>query len=185
MIDIFRIQPFCTDPNQFGRVLNDHCAASPYEWIQLLDQDAMILCKDSNRVIENAIINYPDTDIFGAYTNRSGYLWQIEERWETTAPDLFRSGDIWDQIVYAKHLCSKQLCADIPMVAGFYMLFKKSYWEKNKFQEKVIDGKKTFDKMFCKGAKTMRIINGLYVFHIYRMGKEVSDDSHLRQGSLF
>jgi len=188
MIDIFRIQPFCTDPNQFGRVLNDHCAASPYEWIQLMDQDAMLLDHiEANKVMEQAIIKYPDTDIFGAYTNRCGYLWQMTDDWEESNHEMLDT----DRIEFLNVLAARTRimngpsCKHIPSVAGFFMLFKKSYWEKNRFQDKVIEGKKTFDKMFCSNANIMRLIKGVYVYHRYRQGKDISDDSHLRQGSLF
>lgn len=168
---IFRIQPYVTNKADFGAVLNAHCAAAPADsWIQLMDWDAHILCRESYDIIDKAIARYPDTDIFGAVTNRVGVSYQRVfkeqcEEWNYKAhvktanhyATLFKEGE----------------CANVALVAGFFMLFKKSYWQANPFPPTIMDARgKSFDKIFCAGAKTIRIIEGLYVFHQYRMLQE-------------
>jgi hypothetical protein len=176
MIDIFRIQPFATDKNQFGKALNDHCAAAPAgSWIQFMDWDAHILTIEAFSLMEKAIEMYPDTDVFGAMTNRIGVQDQRSEIY------------LWDNWNYKEHVAKAQLssmlfkdgeCIDIFYVGGFFMLFKKSYWEKNNFQPAVLDNMgKSFDKTFSINGKC-RVIKGLYIFHQYRMHNKTWKTTH-------
>lgn len=181
---IYRFQPFACD-KELGREYNGHCSLVPNDdnWIMILDWDCYILDISSYHVIDKAIEKYPETEIFGAYTNRVGYNWQL-------GPDnnkIYEQSLNYDMAFHkklAKAYASKRAdgsCLPIPTVAGFFMLFRKKYWKQNPFQEKIMtDRGRTFDKQFCKGATDMKVIQGLYVFHQYRMDKDILDRSHLK-----
>lgn len=129
-------------------------------------------------VIERAIERYPDTDIFGAMTNRIAYEHQ---RLTKDMPDndsikhhiriaevqakLYQDGECKDAQVWINGKQQKD-----QSVAGFFMLFRRSYWEKNRFTDTIIDPDgNLFDYNFCKGAKKIRIILGAYIYHQYRL----------------
>lgn len=171
---IYKFQPFSTSKN-LGVEYNSHCSLVPNDtdWIMLLDYDAMILTPKTYQVIENAITN-PDNEhiqIFGAMTNRIG---RSIQRLNPDEPDTN------DSIKHHIKIAEQQ--ADLYpngethpalMAAGFFLLFQKSYWLKNPFQEKIIsDQGQLFDQAFCQSArkqKRVAIIKGAYLWHTYRL----------------
>lgn len=178
---VYKFQPFSIT-KEIGIEVNSHCALVPNhdDWILILDYDCMILVPETYRVIESAIKKYPDTQVFGAMTNRVGLSFQrlLKE------PDP--NDSIKHHIEIAQQMATKYSdgeCFSSNQVAGFFMLFKKSYWLENKFQDRVMDKRgNLFDYTFTRPAgragKAM-IIKGAYVFHQYRIMKEWRDKTHL------
>lgn len=174
---IYRFQPFSVSKN-LGEHYNAHCSMVPKDtdWIQIMDYDALILTPKTYQVIENAITN-PDNahiQIFGAMTNRIG---RSIQRLYPEVPDPNDS--------IAHHIKIAEQQADLYpngethpalMAAGFFLLFQKSYWLKNPFQEKIISPQgQLFDHAFCMSArkeKRVGIIKGAYLWHTYRLTHE-------------
>lgn len=178
---IYKLQPFSTT-KELGKEYNAHVSIIPNsdDWAMILDYDCMILCPETFQVIENAIEAYPDTAIFGAYTNRVQYAHQ------RLAPMSDN-----DSIRYHLNIArarAKQFpfeCEPAKTIAGFFMLFKKSYWENVPFQDDIINEYGyLFDRHFCLHARKnnlpIRIIKGAYVWHTYRIDKNYRDQSHLK-----
>ena len=149
------------------------------EWVVVTDGDACFMTPYFGKIIEDAIMRYPDTSLFGCYTNRIGLNYQtidgqISENYNALyhkriAED--RANKYWSQ------------CHKIDStVAGFFMCFPRKVWEDNKFNEELFDatgynGKGAlFDYLFCekliKENHNIRLIRGLYMFHFYRAGEE-------------
>ncbi len=183
---IWKFQPFAIDKTKFGEEINTHCSIVPNsnDWILILDWDCMILTPKSYSVIERAIENNPDVEVFGAMTNRVGLSFQR----------LGKEPDDNDSIRYhiqmAEELANKYHngeCKPCNQVAGFFMLFRKSYWEQNRFQEAVMDKRgNLFDYTFTRPAGRTgkaKIIQGVYVFHQYRLMKDYRDKTHLMNGN--
>lgn len=183
---IWRFQPFNVN-KEIGIDYNVHCAAvrNDEDWIQITDFDCQLLCREAYRVIEQAIARYPDTAIFGAVANRLGRKEQRLNQAEPDGNDSMR----W-HIAKAKELAEQYKdgeCFEVKsVVAGFFMLFRKSYWNVQKFQDKVMDNRGLlFDYNFCNHARVnklpMRVIKGLYVWHSYRIDQaKWHDYSHLK-----
>lgn len=182
---IYRFQPFSTDKKLFGQVYNNHCelVKDSNAWIQLTDYDTLPLTPESYLVIEKAIQRYPDTAIFGAMTNRLGLR---EQRLNQDEPDP--NSNIEWHITKAKELAEDYQdgeCKDARTIAGFFLLFRKSFWEQNKFQDQIRNERGSFfDNTFSRYARKnnmpMRIIKGLYVWHTYRLGnKDWKNFEHL------
>lgn len=180
---IYYFKPFSTEKN-IG-VYNDHCRIVPNndDWILIQDYDSMVLSVNTFTVIEAAIKRYPDTAVFGAMTNRVGYSFQRHEG------IMSENVDIKHHIALAEDLAARfgdGECEVAKSVAGFFMLFKKSYWNDNPFQETIFNEKRDlFDYQFCLKAKReklpIRIIKGVYVWHTYRINKiSTKDTSHLK-----
>jgi GT2 family glycosyltransferase len=149
----------------------------------LTDYDAMILAPEAYTVIEKAIARYPDTAIFGAMCNRIMYPYQ---RLLKSGPD--ENDSILHHLKIAKHLAAQYAdgeCKDARTVAGFCLIFRKSYWEQSPFQPGIFDENgNLFDYNFCrlamKSGWPIRIIKGVYMFHVYRIDKDFKDKSHLK-----
>lgn len=170
---IYRFQPFSTTKN-LGEHYNAHCSLVPCEtdWIELRDYDTLILTTKTYKVIENAITN-PDNahvQIFGAMTNRIGRSIQ------RLNPEPDENDSIRFHVKLAEQLADQYPNGETHeaiMAAGFFLLFQKSYWLKNPFQEKIISDKgQLFDQAFCQQArkeKRIAIIKGAYLWHTYRL----------------
>lgn len=184
-MSVFKIQPFALDKNKYGDEVNRHCEAVPNDsdFILLLDYDAMILTPKTYQVIENAIAKYPETQIFGAMTNRVGLTFQRLNPLEMDDNDSIRH-----HIKLAQEQADKYPDGEsksVNQVAGFFMLFRKSYWMKNKFQDRVTNERgNTFDYTFSRPAGKIdggiKIIKGAYLLHVYRINKNWLDKSHLK-----
>jgi hypothetical protein len=176
---IYRFQPFSTN-KKLGEVYNGHCALVPNDddWIQIMDWDAMLLTRDGYQIIDKAIARYPDTDIFGAVTNRVGYSYQRYQGIVSEDDSIKNHVRIADEL---SRQYSNGECDDIFSVAGFFMLFKKSYWKQHPFIETIINkGGMTFDRAFCRSTKNIKLIKGLYVFHQYRLLTGRKNIDHLK-----
>jgi GT2 family glycosyltransferase len=148
-----------------------------------MDYDTMILTPITFMIIEKAIEKYPDTALFGAMCNRVSYSHQR----------LLPQPDENDSIRHHTRIAIEQAekypngeCKDAKSIAGFFMLFRKSYWEKSPFQENIFDDRNnlfdySFSRYAVKNKLPIRVILGSYVFHSYRILKESYKDlSHLR-----
>jgi hypothetical protein len=172
-----------TNFRDYGKVLNRHCEMVPYDedWIIIRDQDTFYFPDtDYRRIIREASIKYPDTGIFGAYTNRIGLKWQLDE--QPANPDT----NIMNIHTKARERMKQGSECEVvnKPIAGFFMMFKKGTWKSVKFVEgDMADSDILFDWDFSKkvlsmGLKT-RLIKGLYLFHFYRMQKNIKDVSHI------
>ncbi len=180
---IHYIKPFSTS-KKIGEVYNKMCSLVPDgDFICIQDYDTMVLTTETFKVIEAAVARYPDTAIFGAMTNRIAYSHQ------RVTPEMDPEPNIIAHILKAQAYAMKYPdgeCESAKTIAGFFMLFKKSYWEKSPFIDEIYDANgNLFDYCFCRHAQKnnlpIRVIKGVYVFHAYRLLKEnYKDTSHLR-----
>lgn len=169
----------------YGRALNAHCALVPYDedWIIIRDQDTMYFPLNHRAIIREATQRYPDTGVFGAYTNRIGLQWQLVE------DQLSDNPNVTDHFQMAKHLEEKHgsECKVITQggIAGFFMMFRKSTWKNVAFNEGDMGNCDVlFDWAFSIKVRDelklkLRLIKGLYLFHFYRFHKDVRDTTHI------
>ena len=167
----------------YGAVLNRHCELVPYDedWIIIRDQDTFYFPDtDYRRIIREATIKYPDTGIFGAYTNRIGLKWQLDE--PEASPEL-NIMNLYKRAVERNKLGSECVEVNKP-IAGFFMMFKKGTWKSTRFSEgDMAQSDILFDWEFSQKVMSMnlktRLIKGLYLFHFYRMQKNIKDTRHI------
>jgi hypothetical protein len=180
---IYKFQPF-SPTKEIGSEYNAHCSMvpNPTDWILIMDYDAMVLDPRAYRIMELAIDRYPQVEIFGAYTNRIGYPWQRFNH----MPD--ENSDIRYHLNKAKMLADRfpnGEAGTLPTPAGFFLLFRKSYWMENNFQPTLWgENQKLFDFNFALPAAkrdNIRIIKGVYVWHTYRLlAGDWSNMDHLK-----
>lgn len=184
---IYKFQPFST-AKELGREYNGHCSIVPKleDWILILDYDTMVLTPATYKVIEAAIARYPDTAIFGARCNRVAYPHQ--RIMDEIDPDTNILNHIQRAKWFAEHYSDGECeLAQPSTIAGFFMLFRKDYWEYSRFQDFIEDERGVlFDHNFCLHAKKnglpIRIILGAYLWHTYRLDRaSIKDKSHLKR----
>lgn len=174
--------PYATDKN-IGGALNEFCSMVPDgDWICLQDGDIMYLTPDWGKQISEAVMKHGDRyDLIGCMTNRLARPIQRHQG------EFSNDHDIRNHYRIAKDL-SEQNWAEVKditssrYIAGMFMLFPKTTWNKVKFIEDNI----AFDDQFSKGVIRARgrlgLMTGLYVYHLYRLWSDspVGDRKHLQ-----
>lgn len=174
---IHYISPYRQDKN-IGKAINDairQLNAADDEWICHTDQDALWLLPNSKKQLEE-ILAETEYDILGPVTNRLGSYTQV-------MPWAFDKTDIMYHLDLAKDLSAAHWGETLPTnetLAAFCLCFRVSTWKTlGGFQENDL----LFDWYFSEMAKKMDfklgIMTGIYVLHLYRMGRSKDDYSHL------
>jgi len=170
---IYHITPF-SETKQYGKALNEHIKCFPDDsWICVRDQDTMFLTSTSVLLLDKAIEDNPDCQLFTCATNRSyGSL-------------MSTNADILVSCSKAQELEKQPPRYSVlqGVVPAFLWLFPKSLWKKYPFDDlPIISGQKSFDVRWTRNMNVKKLrIENLYIFHLYRLYKERSDYSHLQK----
>lgn len=172
------------DPHKkIGKTYNAHCEGVPNneDWICVRDGDTAFLTSNWSEIISETIKRYPDTALFGCYTNRIGLDYQL-----TPEEGFSENLDMRHHARVAKERWEKYgtECETIDKpVAGMFMVFRRSVWTRVPFKDELVINNKFFDWDFgeriIKLGGTVRLMKGLYLFHGYRMLNGRQDKSHL------
>lgn len=174
---------------KIGDRLNNEIQALPDDaWIVITDQDVAFLTEKVGDHL-NAVINrYPDTDLFSCYTNRLGLSYQRLPGVDSDNYDLLYHHDLAQNRLKRYYSTTTQI--DQP-VAGFFMMFPKKTWERHNFQPEIINKNKQinghqgvyfdydFSHRILKSGGMIRLIEGLYVLHLYRLNRPIKNTNHL------
>lgn len=167
------IQPYGFDRN-IGGAYNKACEGLE-GWICITDQDTLKFEGFADRVRQ--ITNVArKTDVITCRTNR------LRRDNTNVLMDYYNESDInvhqdifnrlWDEYGVTLDRTSEP-------IAGVCMIFHSTVFEKVKFTEWAIN----FDSLFtthCRNAGFITYVaKGLYIFHLYRWGRNVADTSHL------
>lgn len=176
---IHYLVPYATDGN-IGRALNEAIEAVPDsdDWVVIRDGDTTFINSNWGRHIEETLRKHGDKyEVFGALTNRIKSPRQ-------QVPGMFDEMDLRKHVETGFRL-EEEKWAQVQDggggVAGFFMAFRKSTWEKTPFRER----ERAFDTLFCKEVRKqggrIGIMSGLYLIHIYRLWSHnpISDTKHL------
>lgn len=168
---IFDLTPYRTDKN-IGKAYNDCISCLPGDaWVIIRDYDCMYLYPDYGKLIESIIEKYGEEyALFGALTNRLGMEKLCYENKFSTNTDVKHHYEI------AKKLITDETVSPVNLVAGFFMMFKKSTWKLiGGFEEESIYCDQKFSQAIRNRGLKIGRIKGLYLFHAYRIWQ----DDHL------
>lgn len=180
---IHYISPFRSDKN-IGKALNDAIEQlNPAEddWICHMDQDAMWLLPDSKAQLEE-ILSSTKYDVLGPKTNRLGSSTQLVRLWQ--GEEVFDNTDLLYHLDIAKGLWVMNRNGICPLedgvLAAFCICFRVSTWRKvGRFHENNLAFDWLFSEIARKQGFKLGIMSGLYIFHLYRTGRDKGDYSHL------
>ena len=159
------IQPYDYNLN-IGKAYNE--AIKPLEgWICLTDQDTLKFEGFAQRV-KTIIETVDEMTILTCMTNR------LRRNNKQVLSEYFNESDInVHQDVFERLWTTYgTTLTDADVIAGVCMIFHKSAWDKIKFTHNTV----TFDRIFSHQAMQqgykLRLAKGLYIFHLYRWGKD-------------
>lgn len=152
------------------------------DWVCLMDWDAMFLCPTAIKELYGYVEKYPDTGLFTCWTNRihKGATQQLH------GEIYYDQRDILAHIHTAEYLRDKyrgEVTQLRKHISGFLMMISKETWNKIKFSEdkKCLGVDNDYSDRILDAGKVILRMDGLYVFHLYRMGMPggTKDKTHL------
>lgn len=179
------ITPFAQDKN-LGKCYNEAMRNIPDgDAACIKDIDVLFLTSDAGNIIHNyanGLLNgdIQQTGIITCYTNRI-YPKGI---YQLLSGKVSEETDIKTHIRLAeeqkKHLYEATELHKV--VSGFLMIISKKVWNQIKFSElgKCLAVDHDYSKRILDAGKKIYRMDGLYVFHIYRMMQGITNTNHLK-----
>ena len=163
---VYYFTPYDTEGN-IGRAINAHCRLVPNDsWIAVMDGDMLFPNPQWGMIVEKAIQQYGDKySLLGCVTNRVGGEHQRVDA-------MFSEYDLREHYKKSIEIEDSEVI-DTSGVAGYFMLFKKSTWDKVKGFTEDTSKAYIFDTDFNKRVRSsggkVGLIKGLYALHLYRI----------------
>lgn len=162
---IWYLQPFSPDLN-IGAEYNEQISRiPPDDYVCILDHDVMFLHPKTKLQIQEIVNSNTQYAILGCMLSRIGSARQCPGGKSSDDPNLL------NHIPIAEQLHNTQYGVVTPYaypIAGAFMLFPRSTWDRVKFTENSI----TFDTEFCREVMKwgkIGLMQGVYVKHLYRL----------------
>ncbi len=163
-----------------GKAYNQAISYYPDDdWICLVDYDTLFLLHDSINILTRYTEKFPDVGMFTCFTNRI----------HTDAQDQILSMDLYNNTNIKTHIEraieQKTQLYNVTYlkheISGFLMMINKRTWNEVKFPENMkclrVDNEYSFK--ILKSGRTIARMDGLYIFHSYRLQNGTSDTRHL------
>ena len=169
------VSPYDNEKN-LGRAYNE--AMKYYnadDWVCLKDHDTLFLLPDTIRHISHYTELFPNAGILTCYTNRLANGEQLLGL-RVSENDSIRShieiARLRERSLYDTTLLLKP-------ISGFLMVIRKSTWDRVKFDDGCLGVDNKYHlKIVAAGLDVLRM-NGIYVWHTYRLINGVRDKKHL------
>lgn len=174
---LYVIEPYSLNKN-LGEAYNDHIRHySADDWLCIKDVDTTFLTPDAVRHIHEYTQLYPDTGLFTCFTNRVANREQLLGGLISNVEGMKTHLRI--AINQKRYLYEyKEL---VKPISGFLMVVKKSTWDEIKFSEDMmcLGVDNDYHNRLVSAGKSVRRMNGIYVWHTYRLLVGKSNKSHL------
>jgi len=174
------IIPFAQDKN-LGKAYNEEMARIPDgHWACFRDGDTSWMTPDYGVHLHEYALRFPDAGILTCLTNRIS----------TLSPGQLLGGVISEETDMRKHyhLAEKQkaLLYQVQpidrVISGFVMMISKKTWDDVKFVENrkclVVDN--IFSRRILSTGRKILCMQGLYIWHGYRLLTGIYDKKHLQ-----
>lgn len=176
---VHHIIPYSLTKN-LGKAYNEAMAALPDgHWGCLQDYDVMLLTPDAPAHIHGYALRNRDAALLTCYTNRVHP--KSEEQLITRV--IQDESDIRVHIRIAEKAKSLLYSTDVieNNISGMLMLMSKEQWKKTPFTEdlKCLGVDTEMSKLLRERGEPILRMNGIYVFHTYRLINGHRDKSHL------
>lgn len=173
------IKPYSIEKN-LGKAYNEAMAMIPDgDWACLMDYDTMFLTPDCGQILSEYVVKYPSAGMFTCFTNRIHPLSQCQ----------LLDGVISDNVCVDYHIeraynQKRKLFQVSPIdhpISGFLMMISKQTWNDCKFSEsgKCLGVDNDFSANILERSKNILRMDGLYVWHTYRLMNGIKDKTHL------
>lgn len=171
-MNIHYITPYSTEKN-FGKAINEQISIIPDEdWVCVLDGDMMFLTPDWGRQVSEVVRKHGKKySLFGCLTNRLGRNIQRYRGEFSNNFDVKHHYDIAKELE-SNYWAEVEDVTSKKRVAGMFMLFPKSLWNRIQFKENTPNFDDIFSTEVIKSGGKLGLLKGLYVFHCYRLWSE-------------
>ena len=173
------LKPFDTEKN-LGRAYNKAMSTIPDgDWACLMDLDTMFLTPDAGIILNEYVNEYPKTGMFTCFANRIHPLSHHQLIGGKISENTNVEYHI--ELAYEQKLKTPKARVLNTLVSGFLMMISKETWNEIKFDEskKCLGVDNDYCAKLIQAKKSILRMDGLYVFHIYRLKNGINDKSHL------
>jgi hypothetical protein len=167
LTEVYYSTPYlCGD---IGKGINDFIELLPEDcWVVIRDADTLFMTSDQQAQIQRIVESNPPYDLIGCRTNRLRSPYQAVD-------GLFEEDSIMVHLDLAKSLEKEYdtVIEDLPapnVIAGMFMLFRKSLWKEHPFPERTIQFDMVYSNQIREAGKSLGIAQGIYLLHLYRYG---------------
>ncbi len=176
---IYFSSPSALDGN-LGAAYNQYMRLLPFDedWMCFTDLDVCFLSPDPHKQIQEIIDLYPDTGMFTCLTNRVGTLSQCLNGVISEDPNIINHATIaYDLSINKRHDTSWMY----NVISGHLMIVKKKTWvEVGGAMDGLLGVDNDISRKILSNGHNIVLMEGLYVFHKYRIEKDRYDKTHLQ-----
>lgn len=164
---------------KLAQAYNDHFAMiGKDDWCAIRDIDTMYLTPCAPNIIEDYTILFPHAGILTCYTNRIS----LASKGQLYGGSISGISDIAHHLRIADRLKALRTVSLINnKISGFLMVISKKTWLKHRFEESglCLGVDNDFSSKILASGKPIFRMNGLYIFHQYRMLNGIANKTHL------
>jgi GT2 family glycosyltransferase len=172
--------PYRSDKD-LGRAYNETMALLPDDWWACFhDIDTLFLTPDCGTILETYAEQYPDAGILTCLTNRVSDLSakQMLGGRRSEDPDIrhhIKIAQIQEQQLYDVTEINRD-------ISGMLMMISKRTWKEMPFPEggKCLGIDTHYNRRIREAVKKILRMNGLYIFHTYRLLTGIHNKMHLQ-----
>ena len=178
MYMIYYFKPYSTSQN-LGEEYNRYMELlKDDDWACLMDGDTQFLTSDFGDQISCVVNENPDVGMFTFLTNRCNSLELCYNNEMSDNFDIKHHRKIARELKAAKKHSIREI---LHPISGYSMLIKKSVWEKNGkfFPHGILNVDMLFGRKLLDKKYKIFVMEGVYIFHSYRVDTDISDRSHL------
>jgi len=180
-MEIYYSTPYALD-GDLGKAYNRYMNLLPSDddWMVFTDGDTMWLMPDYGHQINDVIKRTPQAGLITCLTNRIGNTLQLHAGRISEDSNILNHKKIAKSLYKNGRTTTRQLKSNI---SGHCMIIKKSTWkELGGFPEGIgiLDVDTIFTQELLKRKKTIYCMQGVYIFHYYRMETGIHNKEHLK-----
>lgn len=176
------IIPYDAVEKNLGRAYNEAMQLIPDgDFACILDYDIHFLTPDCGKIIHDYVQDCDDKTMLTCLTNRVHPV----SKMQLYGGQVSELSDIRDHIRLAEHIKGSlyQTSVITSNISGFLMVISKEFWKDLPFVDnyRCLGVDTDYSIRMRENNRIVKRMDGLYVFHTYRMGmKSISDKSHLQ-----
>lgn len=159
-----------------GQAYNKAMANVTDDYTIIMDYDAMILTPNTLPLVDKYVKQYPGAAVLTGWASRAHP--SSSQRYHT-----MNEGNVLQAIHEAERLEKRPMSVRkiTKNLTGFFMVIKKSTWEKYKFKEGIgcLGVDTDYWQQLIAGGETILLMETVLVWHTYRLRNGIKSKDHL------
>lgn len=150
------------------------------DWLCFMDRDICLLSPNTQAIIEENILIHKDAGLLTCLTNRVGNLHQCYNRQISEVSDIKHHYRIAMQ---REDIHRNSVTFTTGPISGFLMCISKRVWKRlPELRQGLLGVDTDISRGVLAMGKKIAIMQGVYVFHYYRLHNGIHDKTHLLTG---